>query len=196
MEFPLPRRRSSIVPIGHTVLATSKTPTPITVTDVYTANKKLFEFHGYDGEDFQHFARSLEDYFGLKNITDDNLKIATLKAMLTGVARQDFEEKIQTQSDLTYAKAIGILKQKYDTDEIKEYRQDAFHGISQLECESPQNFLHRIQEAANVAGITDKQVISSRFKHGLLPEIQQHCLVSGARSHEDVIHIAQGYWLA
>ncbi|OBZ81547.1 hypothetical protein A0J61_10403 [Choanephora cucurbitarum] len=188
-------RRSSIVPIGQTVLAASKAPTPITVTDVYTANKKLFEFHGYDGEDFQHFTRILNDYFGLKNISDDTLKLATLKAMLTGIARQDLEEKIQPLSDMTYAKAVEILKQKHDTDETQEYRQDAFHGITQLEYESPQSYLCRIQEAANIAGITDRRAISSRFKHGLLPEIQQHCLISGARSHEDVLHLAQGYWL-
>ncbi|KAI7875974.1 uncharacterized protein EV154DRAFT_429896, partial [Mucor mucedo] len=177
---------------GSTVLASSYSS-----TEPFNINKRLYPFRGYDGEDFIEFKNNLEDYFALKNITEDKQKVMSFKALLTGKARADFDTLYPSAEEAIsndYQSVIGVFTSKYFTEEMQEQRKDAFNGISQLEDESPINVLNRLTEAAVVAGITDETTITSRFKYGLLFAIQEHCVCTGARTHEDYVRLAQGYW--
>ncbi|KAI7863554.1 uncharacterized protein EV154DRAFT_403312, partial [Mucor mucedo] len=158
---------------------------------------KLFSFRGYEGEDFLAFKSNLEDYFSLKNITDDTYKITIFRTLLSGKARADLDNIYgypPDNKDLKYAEVVRLVDNIYNTEEMKEAKKDAFNGINQLDNESPTNFWNRISEAAHVAGITSVATIRSRFKYGLLKAVREHCICTGAKSHEDYMRLAQGYW--
>ncbi|KAG0803280.1 hypothetical protein G6F18_014324 [Rhizopus arrhizus] len=62
--------------------------------------------------------------------------------------------------------------------------------------EHPQIFLSRLREAADLANITSEAVIESRFRAGLLRDIKQFCIQSSARTFQDWLNHAEGWWNA
>lgn len=158
---------------------------------------KLIEFYGYEGEDFRHFHELLDSYLILSNTHSDSRKLAILQSQLRRAAKVYFEKSIlKDYPQVTYEKAIELLKNHYITPELIQNYELEFNDMVQGEQEHPQIFLSRLREAADLANITSEAVIESRFRAGLLREIKQFCIQSSARSFPEWLNHAEGWWNA
>ncbi|KAG0742637.1 hypothetical protein G6F23_006651 [Rhizopus arrhizus] len=88
------------------------------------------------------------------------------------------------------------LKSHYITPELIQNYELEFNDMIQGEQEHPQIFLSRLREAADLANITSEAVIESRFRAGLLRDIKQFCIQSSARTFQDWLNHAEGWWNA
>ncbi|KAG0973535.1 hypothetical protein G6F26_013021 [Rhizopus arrhizus] len=158
---------------------------------------KLIEFYGYEGEDFRHFQELLDSYLVLSNTHSDNRKLAILKSQLRRAAKIYFEKTIlKDHPQVTYDEAMEHLKSHYITPELIQNYELEFNDMIQGEQEHPQIFLSRLREAADLANITSEAVIESRFRAGLLRDIKQFCIQSSARTFQDWLNHAEGWWNA
>lgn len=158
---------------------------------------KLIEFYGYEGEDFRHFQELLDSYLILSNTHSDNRKLAILKSQLRRAAKVYFEKTIlKDRPQVTYDEAMELLKSHYITPELIQNYELEFNDMIQGEQEHPQIFLSRLREAADLANITSEAVIESRFRAGLLRDIKQFCIQSSARTFQDWLNHAEGWWNA
>ncbi|KAI8334553.1 hypothetical protein BD560DRAFT_309277, partial [Blakeslea trispora] len=170
--------------------------------EVILAGKKLPTFRGTEDEDFKAFLNTLEDHFGVHNITSENQKTSTLKILLVGKAKADFNANFTRdeetgQYEETYTEITKVLRGIFGSKkENSEYQIERFFRLSQLKHESPKNYYLRIMEAAEEANITDQNIIKSKFITGLYEEIQDHCHALGASSFDDYMKYAQGYYTA
>ncbi|KAI7884113.1 uncharacterized protein EV154DRAFT_398813, partial [Mucor mucedo] len=94
---------------------------------------------------------------------------------------------------LKYAEVVRLVDNIYNTEENERSKEESFNWYQPLDRISYQ-FWNRISEAAHVAGITSVATIRARFKYGLLKAVREHCICTGAKSHEDYMRLAQGYW--
>lgn len=158
---------------------------------------RLIEFYGYEGEDFRHFQEILDSYLAITNTLSDDRKLIVLKSQLRRAAKIYFEKEILKRiPNVTYDKAIELLKQHYITPELIQSYELEFNEMFQGEQEHPQIFLARLREAADLANITSEAVIESRFRVGLLKEIKQFCIQSSAHTFQEWINHADGWWNA
>jgi hypothetical protein len=158
---------------------------------------KLIEFYGYEGEDFRHFQELLDSYLILSNTHSDNRKLAILKSQLRRAAKIYFEKTIlKDHPQVTYDEAMEHLKNYYITPELIQNYELEFNDMIQGDQEHPQIFLSRLHEAADLANITSEAVIESRFRAGLLRDIKQFCIQSSARTFQDWLNHAEGWWNA
>ncbi|KAI8063945.1 hypothetical protein BDF21DRAFT_402491 [Thamnidium elegans] len=68
--------------------------------------------------------------------------------------------------------------------------------MKQTTSESPQMYLSRLHEAADLADIQDDKMIFSRFRAGLLPQIIVFCKEQAASSHKDWVKNSNAWWNA
>ncbi|KAI9343841.1 hypothetical protein BD770DRAFT_328010, partial [Pilaira anomala] len=161
--------------------------------------KRLVNFTGQDDEDFEYFHETMTDYFDVKKIITDKQKLATMKTLLAGKAKADFEEINPRNPDtelftVSYHETIKLLKEKHEEDSINpQSKWLQFMEITQGPDESPKAFEAKLIEAARRAGIKDKNQLEIRFMTGLHQEIRDHCRASGARTFEDYRRMAQGF---
>ncbi|KAG1471608.1 hypothetical protein G6F57_011319 [Rhizopus arrhizus] len=88
------------------------------------------------------------------------------------------------------------LKSHYITPELIQNYELEFNDMIQGDQEHPQIFLSRLREAADLANITSEAIIESRFRAGLLRDIKQFCIQSSARTFQDWLNHAEGWWNA
>lgn len=156
----------------------------------------LFDFHGYEGEDFRYFLENLEAYFAINNI-HDNRKLTILKTQLKGPAKIHFEKDVfKKMPDLKYDQAIEHLKNHYITPELIQKYELEFSDMQQGEQEHPRIFLSRLQAAAELANIDNEAIIESRFRTGLIREIKLFCIQCSSKTLKDWMTHAEGWWNA
>ncbi|KAG2190845.1 hypothetical protein INT47_011932 [Mucor saturninus] len=68
--------------------------------------------------------------------------------------------------------------------------------MQQAQGESPQVFLSRLFEAADLADIQEEKLIHSRFRAGLLPALRTFCHEQSASSFDQWVKHADGWWNA
>lgn len=163
-------------------------------------NPKLIDFYGYDGEDFRYFKSVLEDYFSVAGITQDIRRVAILKTKLKRAAAVFFDKALRkrglTLNRIPYNDAISILHNHFITEDLVQEYEMAFNEMSQAENESPQAFLSRLYEAAELAEVKDEKAIHFRFRAGVLPEIKIFCREQSAFSFGDWVRHSKGWWNA
>lgn len=165
---------------------------------------RLIEFYGAEGEDFRHFRQTLDTFFSVMGITTNSRRMAILSTQLRRAAAVHFNRYLKSLatdgvSDLLsvpYTDAIDFLQQKYVTPELLQRFELAFNDITQGPEESPQIFLSRLYEAAELAEIDDEHLIQSRFRAGLLRQIKTFCVQSSSRTFDDWLMHADGWWNA
>ncbi|KAI7893316.1 uncharacterized protein EV154DRAFT_583836 [Mucor mucedo] len=160
----------------------------------YSSTKKLINFRGTEGEDFEYFIESLYEYFGIRNITVEKQKIFHLKSLLLGQAKITFNHfftmDLETGSYAeNFVDMIKILQEKYVNSgnlTVKHYDQENLQ----------REFDARLVEAARIAGITDCKMVEPRFIMGMHPEVYEHCVSLGAQTHAEYLKYAEGYYNA
>jgi hypothetical protein len=161
---------------------------------------KLIDFHGYEGEDFRNFKNILENYFSITNVAPTNpRRLSLLNTQLRRSAATFLTRFTRLQpegSTVTYDMAMDALQQKYITPELIQRYELAFNDMVQGEKESPQIFLSRLYEAAELAEIDDDNMIHSRFRAGLQREIRLFCIQCSSKSFNDWVTHADGWWNA
>lgn len=163
---------------------------------------RLVEFYGIEGEDFRYFKQTLETFFSILGITASSRKMTILSTQLRRAARTFFSRYLKKFSGESkgampsYDDAIEALQDKYITPELVQRFELAFNDMVQGATESPQLFLSRLYEAATLAEIDDDNMIQSRFRAGLLRDIRIFCIQSSAKTFEDWVKHADGWWNA
>ena len=192
--------------LEQTVLA-AQAPTNYSLIpnqDSYFGNFKprLIEFSGAEGEDLRYFLDTLNNFFILSNITSDSRKVIILRTQLRRTAKSYLENTFTAgEGDLantvTYQQAVDLLKKRYITEELLNRYLCAFNEVIQGPEEHPRTFLGRLEEAADLADLKDKDVqIQIRFQLGLLPEVRKFCIKNGATTFNDYLAKADGWWRA
>ena len=177
----------------------SYSPVLASGTDSLSYKPRLIDFCGYEGEDFRHFRDTLESYFAITNQKNAARKASILNAQVRKYARIFLQGKIRATPALgvDYDELIKLLEEEYVTADVIEYYKDAFDQLLQGEDELPRMFLGRIQQAADLAELSNKAgeaLIEAKFKSGLLPRIKKHCYMMGAKSFNDYKQFAYGFW--
>ncbi|KAI8326837.1 hypothetical protein EDC96DRAFT_590198 [Choanephora cucurbitarum] len=163
---------------------------------------RLIEFHGYEGEDFRHFRHTLDTFFSICGINSGARKLTILVSQLRRAASTFYSRYLKTiQTDnpdatLTYEDAINVLQDKYITPALVQRFELAFNDMVQGANESPQLFLSRLYEAAELAEIDDDNMIHSRFRAGLLRPIRVFCIECSSKTFDDWVNHADGWWNA
>lgn len=187
--------------INSTVLA--NTPAEFSeFNQKWTPNFKhrIIEFYGFEGEDFRHFRSLLDSFFAIHGITQDLRKVVILKAQLRRAASVFFASDIKSKNldadKITYQEAIDLLQNRYLSKDLLDEYEYAFQAMKQSTKESPQMFLSRLHEAADLADIKDDKLIFSRFRAGLLPIIITFCKEQASSSHVDWVKNSNAWWSA
>ncbi|KAI9324386.1 hypothetical protein BD770DRAFT_335054, partial [Pilaira anomala] len=167
----------------------------------WTANKpKIIEFYGFEGEDFRYFKSVLETFFSLTGITSDARRVNILRTQLRRSAGVYFDKHLEknslTVAKVTYQEAIKFLQEHYITDQLIQNYELAFNEMCQSPGESPQVFLSRLYEAADLAEIQEEKLIHSRFRAGLLPALKTFCREQSASSFDQWVRHSEGWWNA
>lgn len=188
----------------QTVLANQHHNATYTNQESYYGSYKprLIEFSGAEGEDFRNFMEILDSFFAVSNITDETRKVIVLKAQLRRTAKSFLESELHSggstsTNTLTYTQAIEKLKSRYITPELINRYLISFNELVQGADEHPRTFLGRLQEAAELAELKDKDnQIEIRFQIGLLPEIRKFCIRNSAHTFKEYLDKADGWWNA
>ncbi|KAI7869427.1 uncharacterized protein EV154DRAFT_571145 [Mucor mucedo] len=167
----------------------------------WSANKpKIIEFYGFEGEDFRYFRSVLETFFSLTGITQDLRRVNVLRTQLRRSAGVFFDKYLEkhdlTVGKISYKEAIQLLQEHYITEQIIQNYELAFNEMQQSPGESPQVFLSRLYEAADLADIQEEKLIHSRFRAGLLPALKTFCREQSASSFDQWVKHADGWWNA
>ncbi|KAI8360674.1 hypothetical protein BD560DRAFT_491724 [Blakeslea trispora] len=163
---------------------------------------RLIEFHGYEGEDFRHFRHTLDTFFSICGINSGHRKLTILVSQLRRAASTFYSRYLKTvqatnpEALPTYEDAINVLQDKYITPALVQRFELAFNDMVQGANESPQLFLSRLYEAAELAEIDDDNMIHSRFRAGLLRPIRVFCIECSSKTFDDWVNHADGWWNA
>ncbi|KAI8326699.1 hypothetical protein EDC96DRAFT_550158 [Choanephora cucurbitarum] len=163
---------------------------------------RLIEFHGFEGEDFRHFKHTLETFFSIMGINSSSRKLTIMVSQLRRAASTFYSRFLKTQKandpnfTPSYEEVMDILQDKYITPALVQRFELAFNDLVQGQDESPQLFLARLYEAAELAEIDDENMIHSRFRAGLLRPIRVFCIQSSSKTFEDWLTHADGWWNA
>jgi hypothetical protein len=164
---------------------------------------KLVEFYGMEGEDFRYFRRVLENFFELANVTSDRRRVTILKTQLRRAAATFFNNVIKARNqqvnatELTYSDAMTILQDNYITERLLMSYENAFNDMTQQSSESPELFLSRLYEAADLANFDNVDTkVFGRFRGGLLPKIRKHCIKNQCVTLKEWTSRASAYWAA
>lgn len=163
---------------------------------LYQPKIKLMTFSGFEGEDFRTFEQTLENYFALNNITNDERKLIIMKTQLYHAARTYVNKLLKKEPASTYNHVMGKLKTEYITPELIQTYEYAFNNMEQGRNEHPRAFYARLFEAAELAEIESESMIQSRFRAGVHPIVQQHCISLGCKDIDSWLKAAEGYWTA
>ncbi|CAD5217911.1 unnamed protein product [Bursaphelenchus xylophilus] len=109
----------------------------------------LMKFYSGEGEEtFAEFIQKFEDFAAQQStVWDDKTKLAKLKLLLTGEARERFETACQGSADaLTYADAKKNLLQSYKLDSEHSEVLSELHSIRQGDGESVDDFYVRVKK--------------------------------------------------
>lgn len=184
---------------NNTVLETSAhalTPT----TTSWNPKPRIIEFYGYEGEDFRYFKSILETFFSLTGVTSEPRRVTILRTQLRRAAAVFFDQALKkrrlTLATITYPDAMQLLQEHYITDRLIQNYELAFNEMVQSQNESPQVFLSRLYEAADLADITDEKYIHSRYRAGLIPPIKIFCREQSSDTFEQWVKHADGWWNA
>lgn len=162
--------------------------------------QKIVEFYGFEGEDFRHFRALLESFFAINGITQDSRKVIILRSQLRRAAAIFFQNDLKlrnlTGDSVTYDTAIKLLQDRFLSKDLLEEYEYAFQSMKQTQTESPQMYLSRLYEAADLADIQDDKMIFSRFRAGLLSQIITFCKEQAATSHKDWVKNSNAWWNA
>lgn len=162
--------------------------------------QRIVEFYGFEGEDFRHFRALLESFFAVNGITQDHRKVIILKAQLRRAASIFFSGDMKSKNlmidKITYDEAITLLQERFLSKDLLEEYEYAFQSMKQNHNESPQMFLSRLHEAADLADIEEDKLIYSRFRAGLLPQIIVFCKEQSASTHKDWVKNSNAWWSA
>lgn len=166
-----------------------------------SANKpRIIDFYGFEGEDFRYFKSILETFFSLSGITQDSSRVNILRTRLRRAAGVYFDKCLEkrklTQAKISYNDAIKLLQDHYITEQHVQTYELAFNEMYQFQGESPQVFLSRLYEAADLADIQEEKLIHSRFRAGLLPALKTFCREQSASSFEQWVRHSEGWWNA
>lgn len=189
-------------PSNSTVLAHAATIEAPDLNSRWSANYKqrIIEFYGFEGEDFRHFRALLESFFAINGITQDSRKVIILKSQLRRAAAiffsNDLKAKNLSADTISYSSAIELLQDRFLSKDLLEEYEYAFQSMKQTVTESPQMYLSRLYEAADLADIQDDKMIFSRFRAGLLPQIITFCKEQSASSHKDWVKNSNAWWSA
>ncbi|KAI8053538.1 hypothetical protein BDF21DRAFT_468234 [Thamnidium elegans] len=173
---------------------------PTMPTNWSAAKPKIIEFYDFEGEDFRYFKSVLETFFSLTGITQDHRRVNILRTQLRRSAGVYFDKCLEkrgtTLGRITYQEAIQLLQDHYITEQIIQNYELAFNEMCQSQGESPQVFLSRLYEAADLAEIKEEKLTHSRFRAGLLPILKTFCREQSASSFEQWVRHSEGWWNA
>jgi hypothetical protein len=162
--------------------------------------QRIVEFYGFEGEDFRYFRSLLESFFAINGITQDHRKVIILKTQLRRAASIFFLNDLKTKNlsvdNVNYQEAIELLQDRFLSKDLLEEYEYAFEAMKQYENESPQMFLSRLYEAADLADIQDDKKIFNRFRAGLLSAIIVFCKEQAASTHKDWVKYSNAWWSA
>ncbi|KAI8082866.1 uncharacterized protein BX664DRAFT_352134 [Halteromyces radiatus] len=96
----------------------------------------------------------------------------------------------------TYSVIMHGLMNEYITAELIQTYEYALNNMNQGPDERPRTFYARLFEAAELAEIDSESMIQSRFRAGLHPRIQQHCIAIGCTNIKEWLRAAEGWWIA
>lgn len=94
---------------------------------------------------------------------------------------------------VSYYEAIELLQDRFLSKDLLEEYEYAFQAMKQTSDESPQMYLSRLHEAADLADIQDDKMIYSRFRAGLLPQVITFCKEQAASTHKDWVKNANAW---
>jgi hypothetical protein len=181
--------------VEKTVLETNTMP-----ANWSNVKPKIIEFYGFEGEDFRYFRSVLETFFSLSGITQDNRRVNVLRTQLRRSAGVFFDKVLEKKNininKIAYSDAIHLLQAHYITERLIQNYELAFNEMTQSPGESPQVFLSRLYEAADLAEIQEEKLIHSRFRAGLLPALKTFCREQSASTFEQWVKHADGWWNA
>ncbi|KAI9243030.1 hypothetical protein EDC94DRAFT_673560 [Helicostylum pulchrum] len=186
----------------HAVLAKASIDSPSELNQRWNSNfkQRIIEFYGFEGEDFRYFRSLLESFFAIHGITQDQRRVIILKAQLRRAAAifftSDLKAKDLTIEKISYQDVIELLQNRFLTKDLLEEYEFAFQSMKQNESESPQMFLSRLYEAADLADIQEDKMIFNRFRAGLLPVIITFCKEQSASIHKDWVKASNAWWNA
>ena len=159
---------------------------------------RLIEFHGYEGEDFRHFKHTLNTFFSICGINTGARKLTILVSQLRRAAATFYSRHLKTVKAknpgaiLNYEDVINVLQEKYITPALVQRFELAFNDMIQGQNESPQLFLSRLYEAAELAEIDNDNMIHSRFRAGHLRPIRVFCIECSSKTFYDWVNHANG----
>ncbi|KAI7888059.1 uncharacterized protein EV154DRAFT_566746 [Mucor mucedo] len=160
---------------------------------------RLIEFHGHEGEDFRHFKNTLDTFFSITGINSNIRRLTILISQLRRSAATFLSRLMKqnvSEEAMKYEDAMDLLQSKYITPELVQRYEIAFNDMAQGTNASPQIFLSRLYEAAELAEIEDDNMIHSRFRAGLIRDIRIFCIQSSSRTFDDWVTHADGWWNA
>ncbi|OBZ81371.1 hypothetical protein A0J61_10580 [Choanephora cucurbitarum] len=96
----------------------------------------------------------------------------------------------------TYDEVINVLQEKCITPTLVQSFELAFNDMVQGQNKSPQLFLSRLYEAAELADIDDDDMIHNCFRAGLLRPIRVFCIKCSSETFEDWVNHDDGWWNA